>query len=262
MDTVAFSINDGVAELTLNRPKQLNALNREMISQLNEIMRDVENDGGVRCVIISGGGDHFMAGGDITFFHELLERDLESRVAELRDLISAVHEFVARSARLPAPVIASVRGAAAGFGISLVAGCDLAIASDNAKFTSAYNFLGTSPDGGSTYYMPRTMGMKKAMELLLLSERFDAQAALRLGLVNAVVEDSRLEESVSRMARTIAAFSPAAVAGTKRLVRQSYSSSLHEQLDLELESFLACVDEDFTEGVRAFMEKRKPDFSA
>ena len=251
----------GIAELVLNRPKRLNALNREMVARLLAIVAEMENDRSVRCAVIKGVGDHFMAGGDIGYFHQLLEVDEREKFAAFNDLIGSVHEFVRRLASLPIPLIASVRGAAAGFGLSLVAGSDLAVASTKSMFTSAYTFLGTSPDGGSTYYLPRSVGMKKAMEIVLLSNRLDAQQALELGLVNSVVEDDELESAIKTMAQAIASSPQNAVRKTKSLIRQSFQRDLEDQLDQELAAFIDCVDtQDFAEGVRAFIEKRKPQF--
>ncbi len=255
--------DEGVTELTLNRPRHLNALNKDMIARLNEIVGEVECDSSVRCVIIKGSGDHFMAGGDIGYFNQLLDCTAEHRIAAFKELIGSVHEFVCRLAALPVPVIASVKGAAAGFGLSLVAGSDLAVAANTSKFTSAYTFLGTSPDGGSTFYLPRSVGLKKAMEMVLISDRFDAGQALQLGLVNSVVNDDELDSATRAMAAAIAASPRAAVRNAKSLLRQSFERDLETQLEHELDCFIDCAKtDDFEEGVRAFVGKRKPQFKA
>lgn len=262
MSAVNTSFNDGIFEITLNRPKQLNALNRDMLEQLLEVTAQVETNDDVRCVIIRGEGNHFMAGGDIVFFHQSINESNEYKLGMFNQLISNVHILVERLAELPVPVIASVRGAAAGFGISLVAGCDLAIASNNSFYTSAYNLLGTSPDGGSTYYLPRSVGSKKAMEIILLTKRYTAEEALQMGLINSVVDDRRLESETRAIAQVIAKSARNAVSSAKRMVRQSLQNDLNNQLQTELQNFLKCaVSQDFTEGVRAFVEKRKPKFA-
>ena len=262
MSTVVTSLKGGIYEITMNRPKQLNALNWELLNELIEAIGVAENDSNVRCIVIRGEGQHFMAGGDILYFHKLLDWDKQSKVEEFSKLISTVHEFVENIAALPVPVIASVRGAAAGFGISLVAGCDLAIASTTSFYTSAYNLLGTSPDGGSTYYLSRSVGAKKAMEIVLTTKRYSAQDALQMGLINKVVEDGELEKATAQIAGLIENSSRIAVRNAKRLVRNSFQSDLTGQLQSELDCFLECaVSEDFAEGVRAFVEKRKPEFA-
>ena len=261
MDTVLVSATDGIVELTLNRPKQLNALNWEMITSLNTTIDMIGKDSSARCVVLKGAGSHFMAGGDIAYFHTLLDLDEHARVATFSKLISAVHQFVNKAAELPIPVIASVQGAAAGFGISLVAGCDLAIATETSIFTSAYSHLGTSPDGGSTYYLPRIVGLKKAMEIVLLSERLDAQTALDIQLINKIVKESELDSATTKIARTIASSARLSVCNAKHLIRSSLQNDLSSQLNMELENFLGCVaTADFAEGVCAFVDKRKPNF--
>jgi 2-(1,2-epoxy-1,2-dihydrophenyl)acetyl-CoA isomerase len=163
---------------------------------------------------------------------------------------------------MPQPVVASVRGAAAGFGLSLLCACDLAIASHDSYFTAAYRNLGVTPDGGLSYALPRLVGSKKAMEILLLGERFGADEALRLGLVNRVVPDAELERATTALATALAAGPSLATRNGKRLIRQSLSQPLSVQLDAEAVSFAACAaTTDFTEGVRAFLEKRPPNFS-
>lgn len=262
MNSVVTDNTEGVYRIHMNRPKQFNALNREMLEGLTEATSEARQDSSVRCIVLSGEGANFMAGGDIQYFYELRNLDRDGKIDAFNSLISDVHEFVENMASLPVPVIASVRGAAAGFGISLVAGSDLAIASNNSFFTSAYNLLGTSPDGGSTYYLPRSVGMKKSMEITLLTKRYNAQEALQMGLVNMVVEDDDLENATATAAATIVGSARAAVANAKLLIRQSFNNDMKSQLKSELDSFLECVaEDDFFEGVAAFVEKRRPQFA-
>jgi 2-(1,2-epoxy-1,2-dihydrophenyl)acetyl-CoA isomerase len=154
-----------------------------------------------------------------------------------------------------------VRGAAAGFGLSLMMACDLAIAADNAYFTLAYTLIGASPDGGSTFSLPRIVGQKKAMEIALLGDRFDASTAERLGIVNRVVPAAALEEETARLAARLASGPTAVYARTKTLLQASLNASLPAQLQAEAEAFAASAAEpDFREGLAAFIEKRKPQF--
>jgi 2-(1,2-epoxy-1,2-dihydrophenyl)acetyl-CoA isomerase len=160
------------------------------------------------------------------------------------------------------PVIGAVRGACAGFGLSLASGCDLLIAADNAYFTTAYSWIALSPDGGGTYFLPRIVGMKKAAELLLLAERIDAQQAQELGIVNRVVPEAELEAQVAALAQRLKAGPRHAYGEIKRLLNESQSATLTGQLQSEALAFARCsATRDFQEGIRAFLEKRKPGFS-
>ena len=261
MNPVETHLQDGIFTITLSRPKQFNALNWDMLNGLNEAVLFIEGNSDVRCVVIEGKGDNFMAGGDIVYFHNLIDTEADEKRKIFSELISSVHQLVERLADLPVPVIAKVRGAAAGFGISLVVGCDLAIGTKNSFYTSAYNLLGTSPDGGSTFYMPRSVGMKKAMEIALLTKRYSADEALEIGLINQVVDDEDLNSTVGKVANQIAKSARLAVSNAKRLIRQSFQNDLNNQLKLEQELFLDCAgSDDFAEGVRAFVEKRPANF--
>ena len=261
MNPVETNLQDGIFTITLSRPKQFNALNWDMLNGLDEAVQFIEGSSDVRCVVIEGKGDNFMAGGDIVYFHDLIDTEASEKRKIFSELISTVHQLVERLADLPVPVIAKVRGAAAGFGISLVAGCDLAIGTKNSFYTSAYNLLGTSPDGGSTFYIPRSVGMKKAMEIALLTKRYSADEALEIGLINQVVDDEDLNATVEKVANQIAKSARLAVSNAKKLIRQSFQNDLNSQLKLEQELFLDCAgSDDFAEGVRAFVEKRPPNF--
>ena len=183
---VEVEIAGGVAWVTMNRPKALNALNRDMTQALIGSINPLEHDPGVRCVVIRG-GDHFMAGGDLKSFHAMLGRPRGENLVALEAFVHEVHSLIIAIRRMPKPVVASVRGACAGFGLSFMSAADLAIAADDSYYTLAYTLIGTSPDGGSTYALPRLVGLKKAAELALLGDRFDAAAAKDYGLVNWVV---------------------------------------------------------------------------
>jgi 2-(1,2-epoxy-1,2-dihydrophenyl)acetyl-CoA isomerase len=260
-DTVLYAVADGVATLTLNRPKVLNALDAAMADGLAEALYAAERDAAVRAVILAGAGGGFMAGGDIRTFHGWLDTPHEEIGARFEHLIHDFHQTLVLMRRLPKPVIARVHGPVAGAGMSLLMACDLAIAADDAFFTLAYCHLGTSPDGGSTWFLPRLVGLKKAAEIALLGDRFDAVEALRLGLVNAVVPPTQLEERAAALAQRLAAGPATAYGATKRLLQQSGTTSFESQLQAEAEAFAGCAGtDDFAEGVRAFVEKRRPRF--
>ncbi|HEX2332731.1 MAG TPA: enoyl-CoA hydratase [Burkholderiales bacterium] len=249
----------GVCTLTLNRPAALNALNQELAGGLRDAVLAAEEDQSARCLVIRG-GEHFMAGGDLKWFDDLVRsRPPAQNRIEFERFAGEVHTVIVSLRRMPKPVVASVRGAAAGFGMSLMMACDLVVAADSAYFSLAYSLIGASPDGGSTFALPRIVGAKKAMEIALLSERFDAATAERLGLVNRVVPASSLDEETTRLAARLAAGPTAVYARTKQLLNASLNSSLESQLQREAEAFARSASEPaFAEGVRAFIKKRKP----
>jgi 2-(1,2-epoxy-1,2-dihydrophenyl)acetyl-CoA isomerase len=261
-ETILLEERDGVATVTLNRPEVLNALSDDMIAALVEAMARVEADAATRCVVLRGAGDHFMAGGDVKGFHGRLAETPAERGAHFRAKIHKLHPAIIAMRRMPKPVVASLRGAAAGFGLSLALATDLAIAADDAFFTLAYCLIGTSPDGGSSYHLPRIVGLRKAMEIALLGERFNAEAAQRLGLVNWVVPADDLEAETARLAARLAGGPGHALGQTKALLNASLDNPLEAQLALEAESFASCAaTRDFAEGVTAFVEKRPAKFT-
>jgi 2-(1,2-epoxy-1,2-dihydrophenyl)acetyl-CoA isomerase len=259
--TVLLACDGPVATLTLNRPESLNALDLDMIDALVAQTAALAADASVRCVVIRGAGKHFMAGGDIRMFASELEMAPDERQRHFISTVTRVHAAIEQIHRMPHPVIASVHGAVAGFGMSLVGACDLAIAADTSYFTSAYRHIGLTPDGGSTWSLPRLVGLKKAMEIVLLADRFDAQEALKLGLVNRVVPEAELAKATATVADALVRGPALAVANGKRLLNESLGQSLSGQLAAEATSFGACAARpDFAEGIRAFLEKRPPRF--
>ncbi len=260
-DPIITSVENGVATLTLNRPKALNALNQEMAAALEASTAALSENNDVRCVLIRGAGGNFMAGGDIGYFYQCLSLSEEERAGAVAQVIEVVHGAIRNIRNAPKPVVACVEGACAGFGVSLVAACDLAIAADNAVFSLAYSRLGITPDGGSTWFLPRLVGLKRASALVLLADRFGANEALQMGLVNQVAEVDALKEAVGALSARLANGPSKAFAGAKALLNESLSSILEAQLKAEEARFIEGVKgAEFEEGVRAFVEKRKPDF--
>jgi len=202
-----------------------------------------------------------MAGGDLQTFASQLSMEPSDRQRFFERMIERLHASIELLHRMPHPVIASVHGAVAGFGLSLMCACDLVVASDDAFFASAYRHIGLTPDGGGTWSLPRIVGLRKALEILLLAERLDAQQALSIGLVNKVVPAAERDAVVTAWAESIARAPVTAVRNAKRLVRASLNASLSQQLGAEAASFAQCAaTEDFAEGISAFLEKRKPRF--
>ena len=261
-DTVQLERDGAVAGVTINRPEALNALTPEMAEALSAALAELAGDPAVRCVVLRGAGEHFMAGGDVKVFHGLLDRPPEERRAYFENLITRVHPAIVSIRTMPKPVLASLRGAAAGFGLSHARAADLAVAAEDATFTLAYTRLGTCPDGGSSFHLPRLVGLRKALEIALLSDRFGAAEAARLGLVNRVVPTDALEAETRRLAERLAAGATAAFGRTKALMNRAFETDLQSQLDAEIAAFGACAAEpDFAEGVAAFVEKRPARFT-
>jgi 2-(1,2-epoxy-1,2-dihydrophenyl)acetyl-CoA isomerase len=261
-NTVLFESRDGVATLTLNRPDQLNALSVEMMEDLFCAVRRLREDESVEVVIVTGAGEHFMAGGDLKDFARNLHLSPEARLVSFRAMIERyINPTVDILQSLRQPVIARVRGACAGFGLSLMLGCDLAVCAEDTKFTTAYSSIALPADGGMTYFLPRIVGTRKAMELLLLGERFDAQQALALGLATRVVPVDALDGEVDALVRRLQSGPLHAYGEIKRLLAASPDAHLATQLQSEADAFARCsATHDFGEGVMAFLEKRKPAF--
>lgn len=261
-ESVIYEVRGHVAYLTLNRPKSLNALNLDMIEALRVTTAKAETDPQVRAILIAGAGDHFMAGGDLKWFREQLALPPIKRQPMFERVIGDVHQTTLQLRRCGKPVVAAVRGAVAGFGLSLMLAADMALAADDAYFTLAYSNIALSPDGGATWSLPRTVGMKRSMEIALLGDRFDASQALAWGMVNRVVSAAELLSQADALAQRLAAGPAEALAHTKRLINTSLNATLAEQLHAEQRAFAASgVNPDFEEGLAAFFEKRQAKFN-
>lgn len=261
-ESVIYEVRGHVAHLMLNRPKSLNALNLDMIEALRVTTARAESDPQVRAILIAGAGDHFMAGGDLKWFREQLELPPIKRQPMFERVIGDVHQTTLQLRRCGKPVVAAVRGAVAGFGLSLMLAADMALAAEDAYFTLAYSNIALSPDGGATWSLPRTVGMKRAMEIALLGDRFDAAQALAWGMVNRVVPVAELLPQAEALALRLAAGPAEALAHTKRLINTSLNATLAEQLHAEQRAFAASgVNPDFAEGLAAFFEKRPAKFN-
>ncbi|MFU2487086.1 enoyl-CoA hydratase/isomerase family protein [Thauera sp. WH-1] len=260
--TVLVDVREGVATLVLNRPDALNALSEEMMDDLHAAARGLAGRKDFGVLVIKGAGAHFMAGGDLKDFARHLHLSPAARLAGFRAMIERdINPTVQLLQGLPQPVVACVQGACAGFGLSLMAGCDLVLAAEDALFTTAYAAIGLSGDGGVSYFLPRILGRRKAAELLLLADRFDAAEAQRLGLVNRVVPAAELDAEVSRLVSRLLAGPRHTYGEIKRLLAESHDAPLETQLQSEAEAFARCAaGADFAEGVSAFLDKRKPVF--
>lgn len=243
-------VDGGIARLRFNRPGVLNALDVPTARAFVAAARQLASDPSVRVVVLSGEGRAFMAGGDLAAMRG-------DPVAVAGELIDLMHEGILAMTRLPAPVIASLHGAVAGGGLGLALAADLALAAEGTRFNLAYANIGTSCDCSSSWGLPRIVGVRKALEIALLSDVFDAAEALRLGLVNRVVPAADLAVETDRLAERLARGAPQALGRLKRLMRESFERDLASQLAAERAAFLECAaTSDFGEGLAAFFEKR------
>lgn len=247
-----------VAVIRLNRPERLNAVDDEMIEAIRTAFRDVRNDAGIRSAVLIGNGRCFMAGADLSVFHQ----DLATASQIAARLIDSFHAMLREIRAMPKPVIAAVAGNVAGGGVGLALACDLAVMAEDARLISGYSKLGTSPDAGTTWSLTRAVGARRALELMCLNTAVPAREALALGLVNRVVPASELAAHALDMAQRLAEGAPTAIANIKSLVEMADISDFDNQLDRERASFVECAATDeFREGVSAFFERRPPRFT-
>jgi 2-(1,2-epoxy-1,2-dihydrophenyl)acetyl-CoA isomerase len=256
-ETIELEVDGGVARLTLNRPEQANAIDARMAAELRDASIALRFDPTVRAVLVTARGKLFCGGGDLRTFHEAGD----GAGALLAGMASDLHVAMATLAEMDAPVVVGVRGSAGGAGMSLVAAADLVVAGERAKFTMGYTAAGLAPDGGSTFFLSRVVGLRRAMDLVLTNRVLTALEAEAWGLVTRVVADDRVDEEAAALASTLAA-GPTAVLGTaKRLVIEGASSALGAALNRETVAIsAAAASTDGREGIAAFVEKRPARF--
>ncbi|MEW6097897.1 MAG: enoyl-CoA hydratase-related protein [Pseudomonadota bacterium] len=246
--------HEGWVHVRFNRPEALNALDVATARAFLGVVESLANDDGVRAVLLSGAGRAFMAGGDLA---QLRAAPVETAHA----LIGPLHQALRRLTSMRAPVVAALHGAVAGAGLSLALAADVAIAAAGTRFNLAYTRIGTSCDLGATWSLPRMVGLRRALQIALLSEDFDADRAEAWGLVARVVPAERLVEEAQALTRRLAQGPTRAYGHIKRLMRTSSGQPLDRQLDDEQSAFADCAaGEDFAEGLDAFFDKRAPRF--
>lgn len=257
MADIERTIEDGVATITLNRPHAANAFTLDMIDQWAEWLVEARTDDNVRALILTGAGRHFCAGGDF----KVLDGEVSAFERKAR-LTERIHRIPLALEDLDKPIIAAVNGAATGAGMDMALMCDLRFAGRSARFSEAYIRVGLVPGDGGAFYLPRVVGLPKALELLLTGDFVDAEEALRIGLVNKVFDDAQLLQETARFARRLAALPPINVRMIKRAVYRSIDSDLRTSLDL-ISSHMAVVQttRDSREALDAFRAKRAPHFS-
>ncbi len=256
--TLLYELKDGVAHVTLNRPDDGNALDDRMARELMDVSIRCDEDPAVRAVLITAAGKMFCVGGDLKKFSEAEDQ----LPVFLKEMATFLHAAISRFARMRAPVIAAVNGTAAGAGFSLACAADLAIAAESARFTMAYTRVGLTPDGSSTYYLPRIIGVRRTLELMLTNRMLTARDALDWGLVNRVVPDDRLADEAGELARSLAAGPTDAFASVKRMVLGSTQESLESQMEFETRAICdASRTSDARAGIEAFFAKRRATFT-
>ncbi len=256
--TILYEKKNAVVRLTLNRPKELNAINMQLSDDLHEALLACEKDAEVRAVVLTGSGRAFCAGGDVGNFRA----HLTTAPKFLKRLTISFHTAVAQMTRMPKPVVAVVNGVCAGGGMGFVAAADLVLAAQSAKFNMAYTAIAATPDGGTTFFLPRLIGLRRAMELTLLSRPFTAEEALSWGLINKVVPDDQLAQETDALAEKLAAGPTLAYGAAKRLLIEAMTTPLETQMESESRAMSAAgATADFAEGVTAFLDKRKANFT-
>ncbi|NHZ70816.1 MAG: enoyl-CoA hydratase [Proteobacteria bacterium] len=258
MSQVVVSIEESVATIRLNDPGSLNALSASMGADFDAAMDGVSADESVRVLIITGTGRAFSAGGDVQAFYD----NREDPTDVMRAILDGLHGSVSRILAAPFPTIAAINGVVAGAGMGVAMATDLAVAVDTAVFTMAYTGIGVSPDGSSTFFLPRLVGTRRAMEMILTNRRLSAAEALDLGIVNAVADGDTFDEEVANLALRLSRGPTIAYVRARELVRSSLASDPLSQMDAEAEAIMnAAKTDDFYEGVSAFIEKRPPTFT-
>jgi 2-(1,2-epoxy-1,2-dihydrophenyl)acetyl-CoA isomerase len=255
---VLDSREEGVTTLALNRPEKLNALNKDLSMALNDALEALARDTSVQVIVITGMGRAFCAGGDLALIRKGHQ---ENDTTELEPLLRSGMQAVLRIRSMPQPVIAAVNGPAAGAGMNIALAADIRIASQDATFGQNFAKVGLFPDYGGTYFLPQLVGLSRAAEMFYTGEMIDAQTASRLGIVNHVVPSDKLEAEAKKLAQQIAQGPQVVIRSVKQALFGGGRRALAKALEHEVQEQIRCfLSEDCGEGLRAFMEKRKPQF--
>ena len=257
LSTMSYRVADGVAHLRLDRPEGANAMNVDFSKDIREVMIAIEHDPTVKSVAVTAEGKVFSAGGDLKEFASLGDE----LPAIASGLVTDYHAATYRMNRVPKPFIAGVRGAAGGAGLSFMCAFDLVVAGESAKFTVGYTKAAMTPDGTSTYFLARHIGLRRAMELTLTNRVLSAQEALDWGLVNMVVPDEDVDATATSLAERLAAGASRSIGVAKRLIYEGYESSLEEAGEREAQEIVkSMATVDGKEGINAFASRREPEY--
>lgn len=251
MSSILFSVNNGIASITLNRPDKLNSFNREMSLLLQDKLDECSASKAIRCIYITGAGKAFSAGQD-------LQEVTDPNGPGMKRILSEHYNPIIRRIRhCPKPVVAAVNGVAAGAGANIALACDIVVAAQSASFIQAFSKLGLIPDSGGTYTLPRLIGWQKASAIMMLGDKIPAPAAEQMGMLYKVFPDENFILESNKLAAILAEMPTQGLAFTKEVLNQSMTNDLDQQLSLEDEfQQKAAVTQDFKEGLQAFLEKR------
>ena len=256
-ETIDFEIIENIAIIRLNRPNSYNSLNAKMAKELLEISYECDTNKKIRAIILTGEGDKaFCAGGDLKSFHET------GNVAKhLKMVTHDLHGAITKFSRMNSPLIVAVNGVAAGAGLSFVGFADLAIAKSSATFVSAYTKAGLTPDGSSSYYLPRIIGIRKYLELVMTNKVLSSEEALSWGLLNYIYDAKNFWNETVKLADNLSKGPTLAYGKTKRLIHNSLNSTLETQLEVETKMIAESAEtNDGQIGIKAFLSKEKPKF--
>ena len=258
LETINFKIENEIAYIELNRPKQYNSLNQTMAEDLFKVSLECDDNPKIRSVLMTGSGeDAFCAGGDVHSFHKYGNKTS----SHLKEVTTTLHGAISRLSRMNAPLIVAVNGVAAGAGFSFVGFADIAIASTNATFVSAYSKIGLTPDGSSTYFLPRIIGTRRYTELILTNRVLSANEALDWGLINKVVDLKDLKDEANNLAKKLASGPTLAFGKLKNLVNNSFLDSLEGQMEYEARMISdSAKTKDGMNGIDAFVNKKQVSF--
>lgn len=256
-NSILLKIENKIAFITLNRPDVFNSFNREMALSLQQVIENCKDDTNVRAIVITGNGKAFCAGQDLK---EVTDPDLNPGFRKI--LEEHYNPIIQKIRTIEKPIIAAVNGVAAGAGANIALACDIVLASENASFIQAFSKIGLIPDSAGTFFLPRLIGFQKASALMMLGDKVSAVEAEKLGMIYKVFAPENFLEEVNKLAETLAEMPTKAIGLTKRLLNQSMTNDLDQQLVLESDLQIeASSSNDYREGVSAFVEKRKPQFN-
>ncbi|HKK12135.1 MAG TPA: enoyl-CoA hydratase-related protein [Flavobacteriaceae bacterium] len=256
MNSIELKIENNIAQITLNRPEVFNSFNREMALKLQETLDACEKNMDVRAIVLTGNGKAFCAGQDLK---EVTSNELNPGFKKI--LEEHYNPIIARIRNIEKPIIAAVNGVAAGAGANMALACDIVVASEKASFIQAFSLIGLIPDSGGTFFLPRLVGFQKASALAMLGDKVSATEAEQIGMIYKVIPEENFGGEVLELALKLATMPTKALGLIKKSFNQSLTNDLNAQLALESKYQIeAAQTDDYAEGVKAFIEKRKPNF--
>lgn len=254
-NSILFRKENNTGFITLNRPEKYNSFNREMALAFQEALDDCDTDEAIRCIYITGAGKAFCAGQDLAEAMDPDGPELEQIVRE------HYNPIILRLRKIEKPIVAAINGVAAGAGANIALACDIVLATKSASFIQAFSKIALIPDSAGTFFLPRLVGMQRALALTMLGDKVSADEAVAMGMIYKCFPDETFETDTKKIAQTLAEMPTKGLGLTKRLLNETYNNTLVQQLDREKELQVeAGNSEDFTEGVNSFLEKRKPVF--